>query len=109
MRKCQVFMNGILAGSLTEENGKGYIFEYSEEYLSNPSLPAVSLTLPKTKPVFTSPYLFPFFSNMLSEGSNRAVQAMLYHLDIDDDFGLLLATACFDTPGSVTVKEIENG
>lgn len=101
-------MNDVPAGILTEETGKGYTFSYYDEYVANSSLPAISLTLPKAQKFFESPFLFPFFSNMLSEGSNRAVQAKMHRVDIDDDFGILLATACYDTPGAVTVKLVEN-
>ena len=99
-------MNGVFAGIIAEIPGDGYTFVYDREYVADPALPAVSLTLPKSRQTYRSPYLFPFFSNMLSEGSNRAVQAMLHHVDPKDDFGILLATAYLDTPGTVTVKEI---
>ena len=45
---------------------------------------------------------------MLSEGYNRRLQAILHHVDVDDDFGILLATAFCDTPGAVTIKQIED-
>ena len=105
MRKGDVYMNGILAGTISEEPGTGYKFVYDRDYFENPARPAVSLTLPKRQRMYSSPHLFPFFANMLSEGSNRAVQAMLHHVDIDDDFGILLATAYIDTPGAITVKD----
>ncbi len=104
MRKGDVYVNGILTGTLTEEPGTGYMFVYDQDYFENPARPAISLTLPKSQRAYSSPHLFPFFANMLSEGSNRAVQAMLHRIDIDDDFGILLATAYIDTPGAVTVK-----
>lgn len=44
---------------------------------------------------------------MLSEGENRAMQAAHHHLDADDDFGILLATAGVDTIGAVTVQPIQ--
>lgn len=49
---------------------------------------------------------FPFFSNMLSEGRNRAVQSRLLHIDENDHFGILLATAQTDVAGAVTVKPL---
>ena len=49
-------------------------------------------------------HLFPYFYNMLSEGSNRQVQSMLHHIDENDDFGIMLATAGHDTIGAVTIK-----
>jgi len=50
--------------------------------------------------------LFSFFFNMLSEGENRQIQSQLLHIDVEDDFGILLATAQTDTIGAVTVKPI---
>lgn len=108
MRKGEVYLNGILAGTIYEEIGIGYTFVYEKEYFENPSRPAISLTMPKIKQDYRSRHLFPFFANMLSEGSNRAVQAKLHRVDIRDDFGILLATASVDTPGAVTVKRVDN-
>jgi len=45
---------------------------------------------------------------MLSEGENRQIQSQLLHIDAEDDFGILLATAQYDTIGAVTVKPIES-
>ena len=108
MRKGEVFLNGILAGTITEEPGEGYTFVYDKDYYENPSRPAISLSMPKNKETYKSRNLFPFFANMLSEGSNRAVQAMYHRVDIRDDFGILLATAGVDTPGAITVKRVDN-
>ena len=108
MRKGEVYVNGILAGTITEERGKGYTFVYDDRFFSDPTRPAISLTLPKRQRTYQSPNLFPFFANMLSEGSNRIAQSKLHHVDIDDDFGILLATAYVDTPGAVTVKRVED-
>jgi serine/threonine-protein kinase HipA len=101
-------MNGILAGTICEEAGEGYTFVYDREYFENPSRPAISLTMPKKTQTYRSRHLFPFFANMLSEGSNRAVQAKFHRVDILDDFGILLATAGIDTPGAITVKRVDN-
>lgn len=108
MRQGKVYVNGIYAGTISEIFGEGYSFIYDDAYFENPTYPAISLTMPKSRKVFTSTHLFPFFANMLSEGSNREVQSKLHHVDADDDFGILLATAYMDTPGAVTVKRIEN-
>lgn len=106
MRKGEVFLNGILAGTISEEPGKGYTFIYDKAYFENSSLPAISLTMPKKRQVYQSSHLFPFFANMLSEGTNRAVQARFHRVDIQDDFGILLATANVDAPGAITVKRV---
>ena len=43
---------------------------------------------------------------MLSEGANRQVQSTLLHIDENDDFGIMLATAQHDTIGAVTIKPV---
>ena len=104
MRKGKVFLNHVLAGTLTETPGIGYSFIYDDTFYADKSLPAISLTLPKSQKEYYSKTLFPFFSNMLSEGYNRQLQAKLHHIDVEDDFGILLATAYCDTPGAVTIR-----
>lgn len=106
MRQCKVFNHGIFAGILTENDSpREYVFAYDAEYIRSCGEP-ISLTMPLTDKIYRSPVLFPFFSNMLSEGENRDMQSSLHHLDRDDDFGILLSTARYDTPGSVTVNPI---
>ena len=104
MRKAEVYLNMELAGKLSEENRKEYIFRYDIHYFKDSAKPAISLTLPKTQQEYKSKFLFPFFANMLSEGANRKIQSRLLNIDEKDDFGILLATAQYDTIGAVTVK-----
>ena len=106
MRQATVFRNGLAAGILTEESRERYTFRYHDAYLADPALPPISLTLPKTAQEYHSPYLFPFFFNMLSEGVNKRLQSLQLKIDEADSFGLLLATAQWDTIGAVTVKPI---
>ena len=107
MRKLQVYRNGILAGLLIEEDRQHYIFRYDDKYYLDQLNPAVSLTLPKTQQEYSSKFLFPFFFNMLSEGDNKALQNTQLKIDPDDYFGLLLATAQYDTLGAITIKADE--
>ena len=104
MRRAIIFRSGQRAGTLTELDNKSYEFHYDDNWFNNNSLPAISLTLPKTQQTFRSDHLFPFFFNMLSEGVNKKLQCRQFKIDENDHFGLLLATASHDTPGSVTVK-----
>lgn len=106
MRRAEVRVNGRIAGILTEELDKTYSFEYQEDYLTDQSAIAVSLTLPMRKEPYRSPYLFPCFSNLLSEGANKALQCKLHKLDADDEFGLLLATAQYDCIGALTFTPV---
>ena len=106
MRTLEIYRNGILAGTLTEENRQRYVFSYDDKYFNDVSKPGVSLTLPKTQKEYRSEFLFPFFFNMLSEGVNRKLQCAQLRIDEEDDFGLLTATAQYDTIGAITVKPI---
>ena len=64
------------------------MFKYKDDYFRDATKPAVSLTLPKTRQEYHSTYLFPFFFNMLSEGSNRRTQSRLLRIDEKDHFGI---------------------
>lgn len=108
MRKCKVYVNGIEAGVLAEiDNPRQYIFKYDKIYLEN-NLPPVCLSMPLREEEYRSTILFPYFFNLLSEGENRAIQSSLHHIDKNDDFGILSATAQYDTVGAVTVKPLND-
>ncbi|MGH1435921.1 MAG: HipA N-terminal domain-containing protein [Lewinella sp.] len=107
MRKGEVYRNGEHLGTLTEKTGSRYHFIYTQAWVSDPTKPAVSLRLPKREEAYESEVLFPFFFNMLSEGVNRKLQSRQLKIDEGDHFGLLLATAAYDTIGAVTVREAE--
>ncbi len=106
MRTAEVYQNGKLAGLLNEDDRRNYTFVYDDEYFTDGSAPAISLTLPKSQKEFSSEILFPFFFNMLSEGVNRKLQSRTLQIDEKDHFGLLLATANIDTIGAITIKQI---
>lgn len=106
MRKAEIFRNGILAGILTETKNGEYVFTYDLSYFNDEKKPGISLTLPKKQREYTSKHLFPFFFNMLSEGTNRIVQSKQLKIDENDFFGLLMATAQYDTIGAITVRQI---
>jgi HipA-like protein len=106
MRQAGVYRNGAFVGVLTQYPDRRYEFRYTDEWFQNSALPAISLTLPKTRQVYQSDHLFPFFFNMLSEGVNRQLQSRQLKIDEKDYFGLLLATAGADTIGAVTVKPL---
>ncbi|MBN1789329.1 MAG: HipA N-terminal domain-containing protein [Bacteroidales bacterium] len=107
MRKSEVYCNGAMAGTLTEENRRSFVFRYDNSYYHDADKSAISLTLPKTQQEYRSEYLFPFFFNMLSEGVNKQLQCKVLKIDEKDYFGLLMATAQYDTVGAVTVKPLE--
>lgn len=106
MRQCEVYVNKKLSGILTEtDNPREYHFKYDTDYINTGGEP-VSLNLPVRESAYVSSTLFPYFFNLLSEGENRQLQSSTLHIDKDDDFGILLATARHDTVGSVTVRPI---
>ncbi len=107
MRRARVYRNGTLAGTLSEAEGGSYIFTYDSAYYKDNSKPDISLTIPKKQLRHNSEHLFPFFYNMLSEGTNRVIQSKQLKIDEKDFFGLLLATAQYDTIGAITVKQID--
>lgn len=107
MREAKVYRNGSLVGELKEHNRKQFSFTYDDVWFNNSEKPAVSLTLPKKQRTYESDCLFPFFFNMLSEGVNKKLQSNLLRIDENDHFGLLLATAQFDTIGAITVRPVE--
>lgn len=107
MRTLAIYRNKEYAGSLTEKSREEYVFRYDSAYYTNNTKPAISLTLPKSQQEYSAPVLFPFFFNMLSEGVNRQLQNRLLKIDELDNFGLLSATAQYDTIGAITVKPID--
>ena len=106
MRQAEVYLKGEFAGILTEISAHEFVFRYDDTYFKNPEKQAISLTIDKTQQEHHSRFIFPFFFNMLSEGSNRFVQSRMLHIDENDHFGILLATAHTDVPGAVTVKQL---
>ena len=63
MRQCEVYLHGIKAGMLTEEDNGEYTFIYDSSYLEKGDCPSVSLTLPLREEPYRSTVLFPFFFN----------------------------------------------
>lgn len=102
MRECKVYVHDAEAGLLQETDDREYVFTYHDDYQGDP----VCLAMPVRQKVFRSNHLFPYFFNMLSEGANRQVQSTLLHIDEKDDFGIMIATAQYDTIGAVTVKPV---
>ncbi len=100
MRKASIYMQGQLAGFLTESTDRtNYIFEYIEDYKGLP----ISLTMPVEQKSFSYNTFPPFFDGVLPEGI--MLDGLLRQLKIDkrDYFSQLLAVG-EDLVGAVTVK-----
>lgn len=107
MRKAKVMYKNEWAGTLSQNNDGEYEFCYKETWVNDVRKPSVSLTLPKQKEPFHSKHLFPFFYNMLPEGSNKLIVCYNLRIDENDYFGILMATAKTDTIGAVRIEKIE--
>lgn len=107
MATAAVYYNNELAGYLEKRESNPYTFVYEKDYLQNPRMPAISLTLPKSPEPYKENVLFSFFMGLLSEGINKEIQCRLLKIDEEDDFTRLLKTAGNDTIGAITVKEIK--
>jgi len=107
MRVAKVLYNGEPAGVLTEVTRNKYRFRYDDAWFIDNRKPPVSLTMPKSSQEYESEFLFPFFFNMLSEGANRQLQSRMLRIDENDFFGLLMASAQYDTIGAITIKPVE--
>ena len=107
MRKAKILYKDKEAGDLTQNDDGSFTFCYNDNWLADSNKPDISLTLPKIEQEFHSKFLFPFFYNMLPEGSNKQVVCKLNKLDQTDYFGLLMTTAKNDSIGAVRVIKIE--
>lgn len=106
MRVVEVLYKNEVSGILSQLNDGSFVFRYTNEWFEADHKPAISLTLPKSRQEYNSEYLFPFFYNMLPEGTNKQVVCFEMRIDTNDVFGLLLTTAENDTIGAVTIRKV---
>lgn len=108
MRRAKVLFKNEEAGELIQNDDGSFLFHYYEDWITNNSKISISPTLPKSQEEFHSKFLFPFFYNILPEGSNKEVVCRLNRIDQNDHFGLLMITAKNDSIGAVRVVKSEN-
>jgi HipA-like protein len=108
MRQAVILYKKEEAGKLTQSDDGSFTFRYHDQWFESNARPSISLTLPKSKQEYHSEHLFPFFYNMLPEGSNKQNICFELRIDPKDYFGLLLTTAKYDTIGAIQVKEIKS-
>jgi HipA-like protein len=107
MRQARILFRDEEAGILTQHDDGSFTFRYHDAWKSDSNKPGISLTLPKVEQEYHSKSLFPFFYNMLPEGSNKLIVCKYNRIDEDDYFGLLMSTAKNDSIGAVRVVKIE--
>lgn len=98
-REAHVFVQGRHAGTLTEEEGGGYIFRYEPAYEGSP----VSLALPVRESAYSFDRFPAFFDGLLPEGTMLDALLRLCELDRHDYLGQLLAIG-ENLVGVVTVR-----
>lgn len=108
MRQAKILYKDELAGVLTQHDDGSFSFRYDSLWMNDLQKPSISLTLPKSEQEYHSKFLFPFFYNMLPEGSNRQAICNHHRIDLDDYFGQLMTIARHDTIGAVRVVKFEN-
>ena len=101
MRRIKVICQGVFTGILEEVPGGGCLFTYDETYLNSPTLPPVSVSLPKSHKEYYGDALLPYFQSILPEGRNRKIFCRENRIDDYDWFGMLTALAGRDIPGAV--------
>jgi len=106
MRKARILYKDEAAGTLIQHDDGSFTFEYDDAWFVDSQKPGISLTLPKSIRTHHSKYLFPFFYQLLPEGSNKELICNYHKIDKDDAFGLLIITAVHDAIGAVTVIKI---
>ena len=90
MKQAVVFLRGIKAGILTEDEN-GYTFEYDADYLASADAEAVSLTLPLSDKPYRDKVLFPFFDGLIPEGWLLDIAEKNWKIDARDRMSLLVA------------------
>ena len=103
--KAVVFYNNKKAGILSKREDI-FEFEYSSDYINNPDSKPVSKTMPLSQKNFFSERLFPFFENLLPEGTLLEMTIAKLKIDKNNKFRLLLHVG-EDTVGAITVKPLE--
>lgn len=107
MRQAKVFYKNEEAGTLSQLDTGTFVFRYADAWFNASDKPAISLTLAKTQQEYRADFLFPFFYNLLPEGSNKQMVCFHHRLDATDDFGILLTTAKYDTIGAIRIVKSE--
>lgn len=106
MKQAVVFLRGVKAGLLTEDEN-GYLFEYDADFLASDKAEPISLTLPLSDKPYRDKVLFPFFDGLIPEGWLLNIAEKNWKIDNRDRMSLLLA-CCKDCIGAVGVEPLTN-
>ena len=105
MRTVEVYCGDIHAGQLRELSHNLFEFSYDDSYIEDKKTLPISVNLPKSKDVYQSTVIFPFFTNMLPEGANRMAMCKMNKIDENDLFGMLQQVCGMDFIGNVHLRK----
>jgi serine/threonine-protein kinase HipA len=100
MRSARVYIHGVKAGVLQEQDDTQYLFTYLDGYAGVP----VSLTMPILNKSYPFNKFPPFFEGLLPEGILLEALLRKYKLDRTDYFGQLLHVG-HDVVGAISIEE----
>jgi serine/threonine-protein kinase HipA len=101
-RALSVWWNGAAVGTLQLNEHGEMRFAYSADWLSDPSRPAISFSLPKREEPFKQRQCRPFFAGLLPEESQRDVIAGALGISRRNDFAFLEALGG-DVAGAISL------
>ncbi len=104
MRQVDVYYGDVFAGQLVERKKGEYVFTYDDAFLKDKSTPPVSVNMPKSQKVYLSDKIFPVFTNMLPEGTNRKTLCRKNKVDEKKFFGILEMICGKDAIGKYVLK-----
>ena len=87
MRQAKILFKDEEAGILTQNDDGSFAFRYHDAWMADHKKPGISLSFPKVEQEYCSKSLFPFFYNMLPEGSNKQIVCNYNRIDKEDYFG----------------------
>lgn len=105
MRQGRVLIDGLFAGTITEDE-TGYTFAYDSGYLSKAGALPVSLTFPLREEPYYNNVLFSFFDGLIPEGWMLNIAERNWKINRRDRMALLL-TCCRDCIGNVSVEPVD--
>lgn len=101
-RTLAVWWDGAVAGGLRVDRHGEIRFVYAADWLSDPSRPPISMSLPKRAEPFTRRECRPFFAGLLPEDAQRVAVASALGISRGNDFKLLEALGG-DVAGALTL------
>lgn len=99
-RIAYVYLYEQYAGEI-QETSKGFNFVYDSNYILTGT--PIGFNYPFTQIKYFSPFLFPIFENLVSEGWLLNLQSSLQHIDKSDKLGILINNGK-DLIGAITIQ-----